>query len=135
MLPHRSLFFSSVKSVSLDPQGPPNYSGPPPIFTPFWIFTSWTRKWGNREKTISNSRCSWQENRKKLDHQHDHPINLHLKSEQKWAMLGTSGHACKSLSVDILLPPTTSTTLTTPTTEGPETSSQPQVTQPDYLLS
>ena len=46
-----------------------------------------------------------------MDHQHDHPINLHLKSEQKWAMLGTSGHACKSLSVDILLPLTTSTTV------------------------
>ena len=32
----------------------------------------------------------------------------HLKSEQKWAMLGTSGQACRSLSVDIL-PDQTST--------------------------
>ena len=49
----------------------------------------------------------------------------HLKREQKWAMLGTSGQACRSLSVDILPNPQVEVL-------NPHLT---QVTQPDCLLS
>ena len=44
-------------------------------------------------------------------HWQDVKLMPHLKSEQKCAMLGTSGQACKSLSVDILPPSSTSSNL------------------------
>ena len=44
-------------------------------------------------------------NSTQIVHCQDVKLMAHLKSEQKCAMLGTSGQACKSLSVDILAPP------------------------------